>query len=515
MALAVVGGGRAPAVARSARSARGRAGRPAGACAVGARPVGGPARVSARSSAPGRRPVEAWSRALGTAAAGPVPTVDALLAATSRPARRAVPRPPTRAGRGLGLRADGVAAVPRTRATDGAVQRVRAVLAAARLSDELGAPLAGVLERIASAVAADEEADGERRAALAGPRSTAQVLAWLPLLGVALGALLGADPVGGGALRRPRDGVGGARRGDAPAGPLVDGRAPRAGRPSRRRAPGALEQRRPSSVPVLRAAPVVTPAVLAVLVALSCGAATSPWWWARGPPRRAGAGLGRPVRARARADGRGAPARPARRRDRHGASLPRALSAVGAAVGGQQGDELARGGAALLLGASWQSAWAGDRADGRRRRARGQLEHRDRARTGAARASGPAAAGPPHPLPHRGRARSGCSSSCRSGCASCRRSSCSASCRCSSAWRATCSGDGRGRSGATATRPRRPPGRRSALGAPSSRPQRPAAVELPSEAPRPADRRPATEPPGASRGRAVDAGGTPDLHGAT
>ena len=68
-------------------------------------------------------------------------------------------------------------------------------LAAARLSDELGAPLAGVLERIASAVAADEEADGERRAALAGPRSTAQVLAWLPLLGVALGALLGADPV--------------------------------------------------------------------------------------------------------------------------------------------------------------------------------------------------------------------------------------------------------------------------------------------------------------------------------
>ena len=52
-----------------------------------------------------------------------------------------------------------------------------------------------MLERIASAVAADEEADGERRAALAGPRSTAQVLAWLPLLGVALGALLGADPV--------------------------------------------------------------------------------------------------------------------------------------------------------------------------------------------------------------------------------------------------------------------------------------------------------------------------------
>lgn len=75
------------------------------------------------------------------------------------------------------------------------MQRARAVLAAVALSDELGAPLAGVLERIASAVAADEEAEGERRAALSGPRSTAQVLAWLPLLGAALGALLGADPV--------------------------------------------------------------------------------------------------------------------------------------------------------------------------------------------------------------------------------------------------------------------------------------------------------------------------------
>jgi len=42
-----------------------------------------------------------------------------------------------------------------------------------------------------------------------------------------------------------------------------------------------------------------------------------------------------------------------------GASLPRVLSAVGSAVGGPQGDELVRGGTALLLGASWQSAWAG------------------------------------------------------------------------------------------------------------------------------------------------------------
>jgi len=121
----------------------------------------------------GAPPGDAWSRATGSAARGPVPTAEALLTVTSGPARSRF----------------------RGRGDDGSAQRVRAVLAAARLSDELGAPLAGVLERIASAVAADEEADGERQAALAGPRSTAQVLAWLPLLGLALGALLGADPV--------------------------------------------------------------------------------------------------------------------------------------------------------------------------------------------------------------------------------------------------------------------------------------------------------------------------------
>lgn len=42
-----------------------------------------------------------------------------------------------------------------------------------------------------------------------------------------------------------------------------------------------------------------------------------------------------------------------------GAPVPRALSAVGAVVGGDQGAVLARGGAALLLGAPWGSAWAG------------------------------------------------------------------------------------------------------------------------------------------------------------
>lgn len=129
--------------------------------------------VSAQLRA-GAPPAQAWSRVLGPVADGSAPTVAALLTDTSRPRRWSF----------------------RGRAPDGDAQRAHAVVAAARLSDELGAPLAGVLDRIASAVAADEEAEGVRRAALAGPRSTAQVLAWLPLLGLALGAVLGSDPVG-------------------------------------------------------------------------------------------------------------------------------------------------------------------------------------------------------------------------------------------------------------------------------------------------------------------------------
>lgn len=71
-----------------------------------------------------------------------------------------------------------------------------AVDAAGVLAASLGAPLAQVLERIASGLAAAAEADGERRAALAGPRATARVLTGLPVLGVGLGVAVGADPVG-------------------------------------------------------------------------------------------------------------------------------------------------------------------------------------------------------------------------------------------------------------------------------------------------------------------------------
>ncbi|GEA86472.1 type II secretion system F family protein [Cellulomonas cellasea] len=76
------------------------------------------------------------------------------------------------------------------------VRRARAVVAAGRLAAELGTPLGPVLDRVARTLASDEELEGERGAALAGPRSTATVLRWLPVLGVVLGAALGADPLG-------------------------------------------------------------------------------------------------------------------------------------------------------------------------------------------------------------------------------------------------------------------------------------------------------------------------------
>lgn len=48
---------------------------------------------------------------------------------------------------------------------------------------------------------------------------------------------------------------------------------------------------------------------------------------------------------------------------RSGASLPRALDAVGLAIGGPDGTQLCRAGRALVLGAAWGDAW---RAPGQR-----------------------------------------------------------------------------------------------------------------------------------------------------
>ncbi|MCG7286231.1 hypothetical protein MHY85_09645 [Cellulomonas sp. ACRRI] len=80
--------------------------------------------------------------------------------------------------------------------TDQLRRRVAGVLAAGRLAAGLGAPTAGVLEECARALAADADAETAVRGALAGPRQTTSLLTWLPVLGVVLGTLLGADPLG-------------------------------------------------------------------------------------------------------------------------------------------------------------------------------------------------------------------------------------------------------------------------------------------------------------------------------
>ncbi len=77
----------------------------------------------------------------------------------------------------------------------GGARPAGAVVAAARLAREVGAPLGGVLEAVGAALVAQAEAHAEREASLAGPQATARVLLWLPALGVLLGSALGAEPL--------------------------------------------------------------------------------------------------------------------------------------------------------------------------------------------------------------------------------------------------------------------------------------------------------------------------------
>ncbi|MGN6272393.1 MAG: type II secretion system F family protein [Protaetiibacter sp.] len=78
-----------------------------------------------------------------------------------------------------------------------AVRRAWGLLAACwAVAAESGAPLAGTLERAADAVRALADADRQVELALAGPLATARVVALLPLAGVGMAFLVGADPLG-------------------------------------------------------------------------------------------------------------------------------------------------------------------------------------------------------------------------------------------------------------------------------------------------------------------------------
>ena len=67
--------------------------------------------------------------------------------------------------------------------------------AAWRIAERAGAPLAQVLDRVATAVRDDAEVDREVQAEAAPARATGRLMAVLPVLGLSLGAGMGADPV--------------------------------------------------------------------------------------------------------------------------------------------------------------------------------------------------------------------------------------------------------------------------------------------------------------------------------
>ncbi|HEU0131075.1 MAG TPA: type II secretion system F family protein [Mycobacteriales bacterium] len=74
-------------------------------------------------------------------------------------------------------------------------ERLAAVAALWRVAADAGSGLADGLDRLADALAGDERLRAEVAAQLAGPRTSAAVLAALPLGGIALAAALGARPV--------------------------------------------------------------------------------------------------------------------------------------------------------------------------------------------------------------------------------------------------------------------------------------------------------------------------------
>lgn len=69
-----------------------------------------------------------------------------------------------------------------------------AVAACWQVAVDGGAGLAAALDRVAAALRAEADQREDLRAQLAGPRSTAVLLALLPLFGLVLGSALGADP---------------------------------------------------------------------------------------------------------------------------------------------------------------------------------------------------------------------------------------------------------------------------------------------------------------------------------
>ncbi|CEA09081.1 hypothetical protein BN1051_02444 [Arthrobacter saudimassiliensis] len=71
----------------------------------------------------------------------------------------------------------------------------RDLAACVHVAEASGAPLSELLHRYAEALEADQDARAARDGVLAGPQATVRLLAWLPVGGLGLGYMLGADPV--------------------------------------------------------------------------------------------------------------------------------------------------------------------------------------------------------------------------------------------------------------------------------------------------------------------------------
>lgn len=96
---------------------------------------------------------------------------------------------------GVTVRADGIPAPADLLRLTSDASQARAVVAACRLAQQVGAPIAPVLDSIVATLVAAAESAAERDTALASPRSTARLLLWLPAAGAVVATVLGAGPV--------------------------------------------------------------------------------------------------------------------------------------------------------------------------------------------------------------------------------------------------------------------------------------------------------------------------------
>ncbi|SDU78766.1 tight adherence protein B [Arcanobacterium phocae] len=83
----------------------------------------------------------------------------------------------------------------RRRISPGAMSALPAAFLVCRMSQGTGAPVADVLDSCANGITEAGEAVAARDIALAGPQTSAFMLAFLPIAGIGFGTLLGAHPI--------------------------------------------------------------------------------------------------------------------------------------------------------------------------------------------------------------------------------------------------------------------------------------------------------------------------------